>query len=1186
MPDTLQTSIELYDRATKPLRTIASAAETVTKAFRGVDTSAAQAFGDMPSQVNTAERAIKSGADQTRRFESQLKNVNSAGGNLVGTFKRVAGAIGAAFGASAIIKTSDAVAQTKARLDLMNDNMQTTAELQNMIYESAKRSRGAYLDTADAVSKMGILAGDAFSSNQEIIAFMEQVNKQFTISGTNAEGVQAAMLQLTQAMGSGVLRGEELNSVLEQAPTIVQTIAKHLGVSTGKLREMASEGQITSEVVKDALLGAAEETNAKFESMPKTFGQIWTGFKNSAVMAFQTTLEKLNEIANSPAFDTLLSNAEWALMKIEPIATGAFQAILDISTNRDVINFFGTLKDSVVEVGKAVADVFGLDSSAGFFGAVTDGIITLAKTLTPAIQAMGDFVSANAKFLPAILGMVVAFKGLSSVASIAGKIKNFAAIFKGTDTGTEKLLNPFTELAKANTKNILKGIANLTVIVVGLGAIAALVMAAAPYISRLGDLGSFAKVAAAIAIIGTVGSAMSFLAGKVGNIPVAAVAKGLANMAIVIAGLGALTVVLGAATLLDFDYSRLLGLVGLIGVLGTVGAALSLFAGIAGAMPIPVVLAGLANIALVITGMSAVIIAFGALSQIPGFNEFIQKGGDTLALLFQQIGKIAGSVIGGLGEGITKSLPKIGENLSNFAAAIRPMFDIFSGIDTSGIGKFLSGFGAFVAAMAGDKIVSIFTGGTDFAKLGSDLTTFAENSRGFFEAVAGFPEAGFAKAAALFQSLGDIGNIPNSGGIAQWFSGKNDFKGLAEGLNQLAGDGVVKFFNTVAGLPEAGFNNMTKFFRALGDISNIPNSGGIAQWFSGTNDFTALANGLGALASDGVAKFFNMLANLPETSFENMVKLFSALSSIEGLPKEGGLSGIFGGETDFGSLGAQLAAFAANAQSFFTAINNLNVNNITGLISSLHSLGNVIRNLPNTLGVQAAISSITYAVTQMEDVVKRGMDTVASTASRKMKEFVQAISDGGTQTKARLSETRTNIESAFTAINLRDTGKDIIQGLIDGINSKRSDAIAAARDIADAIERTIDSAMDIASPSKLMTEKGRYITEGLAIGMTNRLGYIKRASLSLSSAAAGEYPKTTFGNRDTVTARGDYSDIRYSAGKNVRGETKTIVKAPITITINNDNEISSEMDLTDVIKRMSNGIYANLQSNLEANYGV
>ena len=116
-------------------------------------------------------------------------------------------------------------------------------------------------------------------------------------------------------------------------------------------------------------------------------------------------------------------------------------------------------------------------------------------------------------------------------------------------------------------------------------------------------------------------------------------------------------------------------------------------------------------------------------------------------------------------------------------------------------------------------------------------------------------------------------------------------------------------------------------------------------------------------------------------------------------------------------------------------------------------------------------------------------------------------------------------------------------------------------------------------------EKGRYITEGLAIGMENRLRDVKRAALSLSSAA-GEYPKTTFGNRDTVTARGDYSDIRSAAGKSDKGETKTIVKAPITITINNDNEISSEMDLTDVIKRMSNGIYANLQSNLEANYGV
>ena len=1184
MPDTLQTSIELYDRATKPLRTIASAAETVTKAFKGVDTSAAQAFGDMPSQVNTAERAIKSGADQTRRFESQLKNVNSAGGNLVGTFKRVAGAIGAAFGVSAIIKTSDAVAQTKARLDLMNDDMQTTAELQNMIYESANRSRGAYLDTADAVAKMGVLAGDAFSSNEETIAFMEQVNKHFVIGGADTQQQQAAILQLTQAMASGVLRGEELNSILENAPTIAEAIENYLGVSNG-LKDIASEGQITSEVVKEALLGAAEETNAKFESMPKTFGQIWTGFKNSAVMAFQTTLQKLNEIANSPAFDTLLSNAEGALMKIEPIATGALQAILDISTNRDVINFFGTLRDSVVKVGKAVADVFGLDSSAGFFGAVTDGITKLAKTLTPAIQAMGDFVSANAKFLPAILGVVVAFKGLSSVASIAGKIKNFTAIFKGTDTGTEKLLNPFTELAKANTKNILKGIANLSVIVVGLGALAALVMAAAPYISRLGDLRSFVKVSAAIAVIGTVGSAMSTLAGKVGNIPVTTVAKGIANMAIVIAGLGALTVVLGAATLLDFDYSRLFSLTALIGILGTVGAALSVFAAVAGAMPIPVVLAGLANIALVLAGMSAVIIAFGELSQIPGFNEFIQKGGDTLALLFQQIGKIAGSVIGGLGEGITNSLPKIGENLSNFAAAIRPMFDIFSGIDAGGVGEFLSGFGAFVAAMAGDKIVSIFTGGTDFAKLGSDLTSFAESSRGFFEAVAGFPEAGFTKASALFQSLGDISNVPNSGGIAQWFSGTNDFSGLASGLEQLAGDGVVKFFNTAASLPEAGFSNMTKFFQALGDVSAVPNSGGIGQWFSGTNDFTALANGLGALAGEGVVKFFNMVANLPDNSFENMVKLFNALSNIEGLPKEGGLSGLFGGDVDLGGLGSQLGTFAANAQSFFTAINSLNVNNITGLIVSLQSLGNVIRNLPNTLGVQAALNSLTSAVTQMEDAVKRGMDTVAKTASQKMKEFVQAISDGGTQTKTKLGEIKTNIETVFTTINLRDTGKNIIQGLIDGIDSKRSAAIAAARDIADAIRDTIDSAMGIASPSKVMMEKGRYITEGLAIGMENRLRDVKRAALSLSSAA-GEYPKTTFGNRDTVTARGDYSDIRGAAGKRDKGETKTIVKAPITITIDNDNEISSEMDLTDVIKRMSNGIYANLQSNLEANYGV
>ena len=236
-------------------------------------------------------------------------------------------------GISSLFYLSDTMAQTTARLDRMNDGLQTTSELNQMIYESAQRSRGAYQDTADMVAKLGTLAKDAFSSSAEVVAFAEQINKQMTLSGASTVGAQAAMLQLTQAMSSGVLRGEELNSILEQTPTIAQTIADYIGVSTGKMREMASEGQITAEVVKNAMFSAAEETNAAFEKMPMTWAQVWTKFQNVAIRAVQPVLTAINWLANNldvigpivlgvaSAFAIFLIAANW--IKICTSATNA-----------------------------------------------------------------------------------------------------------------------------------------------------------------------------------------------------------------------------------------------------------------------------------------------------------------------------------------------------------------------------------------------------------------------------------------------------------------------------------------------------------------------------------------------------------------------------------------------------------------------------------------------------------------------------------------------------------------------------------------------------------------------------------------------------------------------------------------------------------------------------------------------
>ena len=341
MANTIATTIAINDNMSKAFQSINKSISTVISSFEKLERSSAnaidtkalasarryindaeKAFRNVDEEVEKARKSVKGFGDDASKASSKVGKISSAlNGISVGV-----GAITAAAGVALkkIGDYSDTVVQTSARLDLMNDGMQTTEELQQKIYDSATRARGAYQSTADAVSKMGILAGDAFSSNDEIIAFMEQVNKQFTISGTSTEGVQAAMLQLTQAMGSGVLRGEELNSVLEQAPTIVQTIAKHLGVNVGTLREMAAEGLITSEVVKTALLGAAEETNAKFEAMPKTFGQVWTDFKNRALFAFQPVLEKINELANSGQLDAMLDQAANMLTKLGNAALDAF----------------------------------------------------------------------------------------------------------------------------------------------------------------------------------------------------------------------------------------------------------------------------------------------------------------------------------------------------------------------------------------------------------------------------------------------------------------------------------------------------------------------------------------------------------------------------------------------------------------------------------------------------------------------------------------------------------------------------------------------------------------------------------------------------------------------------------------------------------------------------------------------
>nr|DAW32976.1 MAG TPA: Tail tape measure [Caudoviricetes sp.] len=297
------------DRVSGPLRNMYRAMTTVVTGFeemqkasgKAVNTATIQKakiqLNEVAASILDIESNTKRSISSQRRHNDEIRNGANAAAGLAGKIKSVVAMYAGAQGTKGLLSLADTMTTTKARLDLMNDGLQKTEELQNKIMESANRSRASYQTTADAVSKMGIMAADAFNSNEEIIQFTELLNKQFTIAGTSAEGIDAAMLQLTQAMGSGVLRGEEFNAVFEQAPTIMQTIADHMGVPIGKLREMASNGQITAEIVKNAMLSSAGRINEKFNSMPMTFTQVWELAKNAILNAFMPVISFIGQMA-------------------------------------------------------------------------------------------------------------------------------------------------------------------------------------------------------------------------------------------------------------------------------------------------------------------------------------------------------------------------------------------------------------------------------------------------------------------------------------------------------------------------------------------------------------------------------------------------------------------------------------------------------------------------------------------------------------------------------------------------------------------------------------------------------------------------------------------------------------------------------------------------------------------------
>lgn len=790
--------------------------------------------------------------------------------------------------------------------------------------------------------------------------------------------------------------------------------------------------------------------------------------------------------------------------------------------------------DQVFEAVKNIASAL-LDFGKQLWTVIGPALGWIADVAIDAFSWIGKNIDWIIPVLGSLLGAMLAFK---AVRKVSGIVSGFMGLFSKGGVGGAAAggsagggLLGGGGLFGMNPKLLLKGLANIGIVVVALGSLAALVMWAAPKLSALTDTGSLVKLGITIVAVGLVGSAMAALAGVVGKIPVMAVLKGMLGIAIALGGI------------------------------------------------------------------TAIIAAFGALSKIEGFDEFINSGGQILADICGVIGEMAGSVIGGFGEGVTASLPTIGQNLSDFAASIEPMLTTFSNVDATGLGDFAKSLGIFIAALAAEDLVSAITGGVDYAQLGTDLNTFASNLGGFFTTVSGIDDAAFTKASSLFDCLANVTSLPKEGGVVGWFQGEVDFAKLATGMQQLASAGMVVALKAIAGMPEEGFTALGKLFDALAGIKSLPKEGGVVGWFQGEVDFTKIVTGIQQLSSAGMVVALKAIQNIPEEGFTALGKMFDCLAGIKSLPKEGGVVGWFQGEVDFakmvvgvqqlGSAGMVIAlkAIAGIPEEGFTALGSLfdtlagikampksggiaqwfagdSTTGLTQVAAALPgvatdiasfftNLGGItdftpIKSLFDTLGsisIDADAAEKGFLGLGSSDLETLGtglsnfatnastfFDTVKTITPESLTGFFTALGEGGglpeklagldgtigttmstmaTNISTNMETIKTTLDTGFNAaiaaIALKQTGffnagMAIMQGLNAGILSMEGTVMATVNRIASKIQSTFNSAMRIASPSKVMETSGEWSGLGVVKGLLNTVPQVQAATTEVSSA--------------------------------------------------------------------------------------
>ncbi|KOY81272.1 tape measure protein [Lysinibacillus macroides] len=401
---TIRTAINMTDNLSPIFRSINSALQLTISGFENLQNASGEVvdisrlqqaqreLARVDEMFNRIESEIRDAENEQERFNNRIRDGTSAMDGLIGKVMTLIGAYLSLQGLGKVIQLSDEMTDLKARVQLLVDDMPVLPDqvsevdfglgdmseidlAQQMIHDAAQRSFSSYKDTANMVARIGTNARDAFGSMGEVVAFTELVQKQFGIAGANATEASNATLQLSQALASGVLRGDELNSIFEQAPNLIATIADYMGEPIGAIRELASDGAITAEIVKNAMFAATDEINAKFDSMPVTWGQMWIVFQNEALHAFGPVLQKINDIANSDRFKQFATSATQALY----VVAGAVEQTLVM-----IINLGSLIYDN----WSAIAPIVGAATTAvmGYVGAL--GAVVVAKMAVSAWAAI------------------------------------------------------------------------------------------------------------------------------------------------------------------------------------------------------------------------------------------------------------------------------------------------------------------------------------------------------------------------------------------------------------------------------------------------------------------------------------------------------------------------------------------------------------------------------------------------------------------------------------------------------------------------------------------------------------------------------------------------------------------------------------------------------------------------------